>query len=69
MFGLKIAFGICLVIVFALGITTLRNFDKWFGASLDVPSENESSLLLNKTQVLLIWLLAMKLLTMMVWIL
>ncbi len=69
MLGLKIAFSVCLVIVFLGGIFTLRNFDKWFGGSVDVPSENESSLLLNKSQVILIWLLAMKLFTMMVWIL
>ena len=69
MLGLKIAFSVCLVIVLVGGYVTFKNFDNWFGSSVDVPSENESSLLLNKSQVFLIWLLAVKLFTMMIWIL
>jgi hypothetical protein len=65
MLAFKIAFGIGLAITFAAGIVTLINFNKWFGPDKDVPSENESSRLLNKGQIIIMWLLAMKLMYMM----
>jgi len=69
MIGLKIGFAVCLLIVFLAGLYTFKNFERWFGQDLNVPSETESSRLLNKSQIILVWLLAMKLLVMMVWIL
>ncbi len=69
MLGLKIAFIACLVVLFVAGIVTLKNFDRWFGMDPEVPSDNESAAFLNKSQVVLIWVLGMHLLLMMVCIL
>jgi len=69
MLEFKIGFGLCLIAVFIAGILAIKNFDKWFGTAVEMPSENESSLLLNKTQVILLWALALKLLATMVLIL
>jgi hypothetical protein len=69
MLGLQIAFAVCLLIVLVGGYFTFKNFDKWFGSRSDVPSETESSLLLNKAQAFIIWALAVKLCVMMIWIL
>jgi len=65
MFIAKFCFGLGFAIVFALGFIVLKNFDTWFGAGSDGPSETEAAVLLNKTQVIVLWLLAMKLMLMM----
>lgn len=69
MFALKIVFLLAFIATFVGGIMLLKNFNKAFGPDPNVPSENESSLLLNKSQAILIWLFALKLFGLMAWIL
>jgi hypothetical protein len=65
MLAFKIAFGILLALVIVAGIVTIIKFEAWFGPDPNIPSETESSRLLNKGQVILLWLLSVKLMWMM----
>lgn len=65
MLAFKVIFILCFLASLLGGIYLLKNFDKLLGRDPNVPSENESSLLLNRSQVVLIWLLSMKLFGMM----
>jgi len=57
----KILFALCAVVVFLVGLHMVRNFERIFGANIPVPNETEGSRLLNKTQVILLWLMVFKL--------
>ena len=65
MLAFKILFSLCFAASLIGGIYLLKNFNRLLGRDPNVPSENESSLLLNRSQVVLIWLLSMKLFGMM----
>ncbi len=69
MLVLKITFVVLTLAVFIFGVLLFKNFDTWLGPDKAVPSDNESATFLNKTQMVVLWLLAMKLLVMMVIIL
>ncbi len=61
----KYIFGFGLLVVLFAGIYAFKNFKKWCGPDADIPSETDSARLYNKSQFILIWLLAMKLMLMM----
>jgi len=58
---IKLVFVCCSIAVFFIGLHLVRNFERVFGANIPAPNENESSRLLNKTQVILLWVMALKL--------
>ncbi len=59
MFFLKILFVIGLILTFVGGIIGILRFDKWFGHDPNVPSDNESVSVLNKSQFIMVWLLTL----------
>lgn len=66
---LKVSFAICLVLIILGGIVMLKNFDRWFGLDAQAPSDNESAVLLNKSQAVIIWIFSIKLCALMLYIL
>jgi hypothetical protein len=69
MLVLKATFVVCLIITLIIGLLMLKNFERWFGVDPQAPSDNESMTFLNKTQAVTIWVLAMKLCLLMIFIL
>ncbi|HWL54073.1 MAG TPA: hypothetical protein VNQ90_16645 [Chthoniobacteraceae bacterium] len=65
MLAFKLFFVVLTAIAVIGGILLLKSFNRVFGADVAVPSENESSRFLNKTQVVVLWLMVVKLLGMM----
>jgi len=65
MLAFKILFAVLTAIAVVAGIVFLKSFNRIFGVDAAVPSENESSRLLNKTQVVVLWVMIVKLLAMM----
>lgn len=59
MFFLKILFIAGLIATFVFGIIGILRFEKWFGHDPNVPSDNESASLLNKSQFVMVWLLTL----------
>lgn len=59
MFLLKILFVVGLIATFVFGILGILRFEKWFGHDPDVPTDNESVALLNKSQFVMVWLLTL----------
>lgn len=65
MFAFKLFFLVMAVLTLVGGVVMLKNFSRIFSVGSAVPSENESTLLLNKAQVVVIWLMLFKLFAMM----
>lgn len=69
MIALKVTFIACLIVTALVGAYMLKNFERLFGVDPQAPSDNESCTFLNKTQAVTIWILAMKLCLLMIFIL
>ncbi len=61
MLAFKLIFSVLAAISFVSGILFLKNFNRIFGTDTVVPSETAGSRLLNKAQVVVLWLMAVKL--------
>lgn len=65
MLAFKLFFVALTAFAVVAGILFLKSFNRIFGVDAAVPSENESSRFLNKTQVVVLWLMIVKLSAMM----
>ena len=52
----RFIFGLVFLIIVFAGIYLLKNFDRFFGADADMPSENSSARAYRRMQILVVWL-------------
>ncbi len=63
---IKCCFGFMLLVMTAAGIAILRNWEKLFGLHPDLKNEGSGAATLSKTQFIIVWILAIKVLFFMI---